>query len=128
MKNYIIAALTFMLALIIADNIDKSQKLEKLTKEHDILEEIGVVNVAEWDDGSKLLFIYGGNYEIGLAVNKDGVLFWNNISKIEHVADGSYGALGYCKNGKLAARPAGCFETPRFTHQPTTVRHFNLFE
>lgn len=129
MKNYIIVVLAFMLALVSLENIDKSEKLEKLTKEHALLEDFEV-DVTELDDGSKLLSIYGGNYVIGLAVNKRGDLFWNNISKIEYTVGhrNDYAALGYCKNGKLAARPAGCFETPRWTHQPVPVRHFNLFE
>lgn len=126
MKNYIIAALAFFLIIAIADNVHKSERLEKLTKEHDILVDFGV-DVGEWDDGSKLLFIDGGNYEIGLAKDKDGNLFWNQITKVQDVTFGSYRALGYCKNGKLTARPAGCFETPLFTSQPTIIEHFNLF-
>ena len=122
MKNYIIVALALLLVAVIADNIHKSERLEKLN----ILESFGA-EVAEWDDGSKLLFINGGNYEIGLAKDKDGKLFWNNITKLDDFFHGRIGALGYCKDGKLAARPAGCFEEPLFTSQPTMIRHLNLF-
>lgn len=122
MKNYIIVALTLLLVAVISDNIQKSERLEKLN----IIESFGT-EVAEWDDGSKILIIDGGNYEIGLAKDKDGKLFWNNITKLEEFSMGRLGALGYCKDGKLAARPAGCFETPRFTSQPSMVNHFNLF-
>ena len=135
MKNLIIIALSIFCLFLGNELIKNKSELESVNSR---LEAFGL-HLAEWDSGEKLLFIHGiEDYSFGFAIDSNGKLFWNQISRNIpvkrtpfHNEPMSLSALGSCKNGKLAARPGDCESEIGFgayRTQPYIKPIVNLFD
>ena len=97
-----------------------------------VIEKLVLMNVVvNWENGEKLLFIDGiQDYIIGFAIDNNNQLFWHHVTRLYDAGpSNSIAALGVCKNGKYAARPAGCFnKNEYFEKQPFLTETCNLFK
>lgn len=126
-KNTIIFFLTCMCICLFITNIYTKNELDTVNANMNSFK----MRVVNWENGEKLLFIDGiQDYIIGFAIDNNNQLFWHHVTRLYDAGpSNSIAALGVCKNGKYAARPAGCFnKNEYFEKQPFLTETCNLFK